>query len=267
MNNLAVSKNVYYLLFERPTMSKSKLKPKPHAKPIITKEAIARFNEVKAKRKDNRIFCYNCKGETRQNFLFEKGELIAPQEIVFFDEKGKRKGNAWTIDGRIWRVSQCQGCERINLNVYMRHSPFEHDVLIHHFPPKDFRPFPMWVTHLSKDFTELFAEIYISLNLGNFRLPLMGARTVLDMFIVEKIGDMGSFKIKLQKLVDEKYISSSARDLLEVALEYGNATIHRGYVPKKEEINSVLDIIENLLRAETLIDETEELKESMPKRK
>jgi hypothetical protein len=240
---------------------------KSRAKQIISNEQVERLNEVDAKRNDNRFFCYKCKTETRQNILFEKGEIIAPNEIVFFDEKGKRKGNAWTIDGRIWKFSQCQGCERMNLNVYERHSPFEHDVLIHHFPFKDFRPFPIWVTHLSKDFTELFSEIYLSLNMGNIRLPLMGARTVLDMFIIGKVGDIGSFKAKLQKLVDEKYISSSARDLLEVALEYGHATIHRGYVPKKEEINSVLDIIENLLRAETLIDETEELKKSIPKRK
>ncbi len=95
----------------------------------------------------------------------------------------------------------------------------------------------------------------------------MGARTLLDMFICEKIGDTGSFKSKIQKLVDENYISKSSRELLEIALEYGHAAIHRNYQPTKDEINGVLDIIENILHTEALKDKTESLKKSVPKKK
>jgi len=232
----------------------------------VDPKAIDRLNEVDNRRKNNKIFCHHCKVETKQTVLFEKGEIITP-EVVLFDEQGKRKESVWTIEARIWKISECMGCEEINLNVYMRHSPFEDDTLIHHFPTKDFRPFPMWITHLNKDFTELLSEIYFSLNAGNIRLPLMGARTLLDMFIVDKIGDTGTFKNKLQKLVDEKYITNSSRELLDLALEYGNATIHRGYQPTKEEINGVLDIIENILHAEALTDKTKELRKSVPKNK
>ena len=105
------------------------------------------------------------------------------------------------------------------------------------------------------------------MNTGSVRLPLMGARTLLDMFIVKKIGDVGSFKMKLQKLVDDKYISTSAKELLEVALEFGHATVHRGYEPSKEEINGVLDIIENILHSEALVDQTKPLKKLIPKKK
>lgn len=234
-------------------------------KPKIDPAALKRLKEVAERRKNNKIFCYQCNGDTKQTFLFEKGELSGPQEIIFFDDKGKRKESAWSIEGRIWKISQCGGCEKINLNVYSRYSPYEDDRLIHHFPTKDFRPFPKWVQHLNKDYLELFCEIYLSLNAGSIRLPLMGARTVLDMFIVEKIGDAGTFKNKLQKLVDDKYISNSNKELLEVALEYGHATIHRGYQPTKDEINGVLDIIENILHSEALKDKTKDLKRTIPK--
>jgi len=232
----------------------------------VDPKAIERIKEVDDRRKNNKTFCHHCKVETKQRVMFEKGEIITP-EVVLFDEHGKRKESVWTIEARIWKISECMGCEKINLNVFMRHSPFEDDVLIHHFPTKDFRPFPIWITHLNKDFTELLSEIYLSLNVGNIRLPLMGARTLLDMFIVDKIGDTGTFKNKLQKLVDEKYISNSSRELLDLALEYGNATIHRGYQPTKEEINGVLDIIENILHSEALTDKTKELRKSVPKKK
>ena len=230
------------------------------------KEAIQRMREVAERRKGSKIYCYQCKNDTKQTVLFEKGEIAEPQEIVFFDENGKRKESVWTIEARIWKFCQCQGCEKTNLNVFMRYSPLEGDVLIHHFPSKAFREFPMWITHLNKDFTELLAEIYVSLNTGNIRLPIMGTRTLLDMFITEKIGDVGTFKNKLQKLVDEKYISNSSKELLEVALEYGHATIHRGYRPNKDEINGVLDILENILHSEVLKDKTKKLKKSIPKR-
>jgi Domain of unknown function (DUF4145) len=225
-----------------------------------------KMQAVAERRAKSKTFCYKCKGETHQKCLFEKGELVPPFEIVAFDEDGKRQGSAWTIEGRIWRLSQCQGCEMINLNVFARCNPSEDDVLIHHFPTKDFRPFPTWATHLKRDYLELVCEIYQSLSIGNIRLPLMGARTLLDMYIVEKIGDIGAFKSKLQKLVDGNFISDSSKDLLEIALEYGHAAIHRNYQPTKEEINGVLDIIENLSHTEALKDKTKDLKRNVPKR-
>jgi hypothetical protein len=234
----------------------------------VDPDMIARARKVQEKRNSNKFFCHYCNVETKQSILFEKGELVFPNEVVIFDEStGKKKQSVWTIEGQIWKISECQGCEKINLNVYRRYGPFEDDVLIHQFPTKDFRPFPKWITHINRDFTELLCEIYLSLNAGSIRLPLMGARTLLDMFICDKIGDAGSFKNKIQKLVDENYISKSSQDLLEIALEYGHAAIHRSYQPTKDEINGVLDIIENLLHTEALTDKTKDLKNSVPKKK
>lgn len=234
---------------------------------LKAKELGKQIEEVQKRRESRRIFCYQCNGETKQEVLFEKSELIPPKELIFFDENGKRQDSGWTIEAQIWKVTECKGCERINLNVYSRTNPAVDDMQIHHFPTKDFRSFPMWSTHLNRNYVELFAEIYHSLNSGSIRLPLMGARTLLDMYIVEKIGDIGTFKQKLEKLVNEKHISESSKELLEIALEFGNATIHRGYVPIKEDLNNVLDIIENILHSEVLSTKSEVFKASAPKRK
>lgn len=231
-----------------------------------SKRMIERAQEVRTKNNNDKIFCYNCKCETKQELLFREAEIIGSKESVSFDENRKRKGSAWIIEGRIWKVFKCKGCEKINLNVFVRYDPVEEDKLIHHFPTKDFRPFPMWATHLSADYLELFAEIYSSLNMGNIRLAIMGARTLLDMFIVEKVTDRGRFQAKLQKLVDEKYITPASRELLEVALEYGHATIHRAFHPTENQVNDIMDIIENILHAEALKDKTKELKENVPKK-
>ena len=55
--------------------------------------------------------------------------------------------------------------------------------------------------------------------------------------------------------------------VLEAALEAGHAAIHRGYVASSKAMNSVIDIVENLLQAmyplETM---AENLCKSTPKR-
>lgn len=231
---------------------------------IYSQKSKTKVSESKVKTET--VFCYHCNRETKQLIAFEKGEIIAPKEIIFFDKDGNRKNNGWTIEYRVWKLLQCQGCEKTNLNVYVREDPRQKDILIHHFPTKDFRPFPNWAQHLNQNYFELFSEIYLSLSAESSRLPLMGARTILDMFIVDKIGDVGSFKVKLKKLVEGNYISETNRELLEVALEYGHATIHRGYVPSKDEINGVFDIIETILHAEALVDKSKNLKKSIPKK-
>lgn len=232
------------------------------------KDMPKKMQEVLERQKNFKPFCFQCKRETKQVTLFSQGEVITdPKEIISYDKEGNRKQSGWIIEGHIWKITQCQGCEKINLNVFSRTDPTQDDLLIHHFPTKDFRPFPMWATHLNKIYVELICEIYLSLNTGNVRLPLMGARTLLDMFIVDKIGDVGTFKQKIERFFEEKYISKSNKELLEIALEYGHATSHRAYTPSKDEINGVLDIVENILKTEALIDKTKELKKSIPKRK
>jgi hypothetical protein len=198
--------------------------------------------------------------------LFNKGELISP-EIITFDKNGERSESIFTIEARIWEITKCKGCEKINLNVYKRVDPKENDILIHRFPLKIERVIPEWVPYLQIGYVELFIEIYDSINNGRVRLAMMGVRTLLDMFIVEKIGDAGTFNSKLDKLVSEKYISNDDKKLLSVALEFGNATIHRGFKPDKEEFNTVFDIIENLVYKKVLTKKSQIIESRIPKRK
>lgn len=215
--------------------------------------------------KEIKIYCYNCSQDTNQDLLFKEGELITP-EIIPFDSNGKRNESIFTIEAQIWKITKCKGCGKINLNVYKRINPNENDILIHRFPLKIKRILPEWITYLKIGYVELFSEIYDSINNERIRFAMMGTRTLLDMFIVEKIGDEGSFKSKLEKLVNERYISDNEKKLLEVALEFGNATIHRGFKPEKDEFNTVLDIVENILQKEVLVEKSLIINKKVPKR-
>ena len=95
---------------------------------------------------------------------------------------------------------------------------------------------------------------------------MIGARTLLDMYIVEKIGDIGTFKTKIDKLLENGVITKAQKDFLSIALEYGNAAAHRGYKADVDEVNKVLDIIETLFREEALKLETSSLKKTIPRK-
>ena len=95
----------------------------------------------------------------------------------------------------------------------------------------------------------------------------MGARTLVDMLMLDKIGDVGSFQHKLEQLEKRGLVGRQNRNFLAVALDAGNAAAHRGYQPKKEQLNHAMDIVENLLQAVYVLEgAAEELKKSMPQR-
>ena len=78
---------------------------------------------------------------------------------------------------------------------------------------------------------------------------MMGARTLVDMVILEKVGDVGTFKDKLKALEKAGYVSSQGREVLYAALDLGSAAAHRGHAPTETEVQSVMDIVENMLQA------------------
>jgi hypothetical protein len=69
------------------------------------------------------------------------------------------------------------------------------------------------------------------------------------MLMVEKVGDVGTFKEKLKKLVESGFLSASTQEVLDAALDAASAAAHRGHFPKATEVNAVMDIVENLLHA------------------
>jgi hypothetical protein len=90
---------------------------------------------------------------------------------------------------------------------------------------------------------------------------------VVDMVLVDHVGDSGGFGEKLKAAERAGVISKKNREVLGVALEAGNAAAHRGNQPNSGDVNAVLDIVENLLQAvyhlESLADR---LKLNTPKR-
>ncbi|RZK48341.1 MAG: DUF4145 domain-containing protein [Pedobacter sp.] len=210
--------------------------------------------------------CFNCDKETNQDILF-KDQEIGPREIIWRNEQGDESQSVWEVVATIWSLSKCRGCEKINFKHIVRNSPERETDQVFHFPRKPIRQVPNWVIKLPMKYVEILQEVYISINERLFILSLTGIRTLLDIYIVDIIGDAGTFKQKLNKLVSDGIITTSKATVLETAIDAGNASAHRGYKPDKETLFQILDIVENLLQSEIVDRNATHIKQKTPQRK
>lgn len=107
---------------------------------------------------------------------------------------------------------------------------------------------PDWYEHLPSSVRSLLDEVYVGLSNDMCALPSMGLRTVIDMVCVDLVGDVGSFGEKLKALRAQGHVSDREKTTLEIAIDVGSASAHRGHNPSVEDINSLLDICEHLLK-------------------
>ena len=112
---------------------------------------------------------------------------------------------------------------------------------------------PDWFGQLPDAPRELLAEIYSALTLDLRALPAMGVRAVIDIVCVGLVGDSGSFERKLDRLREGGHISDTECSILSVAIDAGSASAHRGYVPSRDDLASLLDIVEHMLRAQYVL--------------
>jgi len=112
---------------------------------------------------------------------------------------------------------------------------------------------PDWFGQLPDAPRDLLAEIYSALTLDLRALSAMGVRAVIDIVCVALVGDSGSFERKLDRLREGGHISDTERSILSVAIDAGSASAHRGYVPSRDDLASLLDIVEHMLRAQYVL--------------
>jgi uncharacterized protein YutE (UPF0331/DUF86 family) len=212
-----------------------------------------------------RTHCWYCQKETNHKVLLDEFDTIS-EEIIWRTEEGDESKSAWAVVGSIWLVSKCLGCDKITFKHVYRATPDKEFDQIFHFPKKIVREFPKWTVKLPIKYSGVFYEVYVSIQEGLYILALTGTRILLDLFIVSKIGDDGTFKQKMDKLVLAGIITSSKAKVLKTAIDAANASAHRGYKPDKETLFQILDIVENLLQSEIVDRPIDEIRKKTPSR-
>jgi len=164
-----------------------------------------------------------------------------------------------------YELLQCAGCDTVTL----RHTSIQSEITddegrivptVAYYPPPTFRRPPKWLHGITlpdgdgiaivwlPDFvTRLMREVYTALHGECLSLAAMGVRALLEAVMIDRVGDRGSFQQNLAAFQADGHISPTQRGVLEATLEVGHASIHRGYVPSREDITHVLDMTENII--------------------
>ena len=160
-----------------------------------------------------------------------------------------------------FELLRCAGCDEVRLRKTTLSSlDREEDskVLprVTYYPPSTVRPAPKWLSdllleQLSGDVTSeynLLLEIYAALHNDAPSLAAMGIRAVIETVMVNAVGDEGSFKRNLSTLKSKGLISQLDIDHLMDVLDVGSAAIHRGHIPRLDDVIGALDIAETLVK-------------------
>ncbi len=91
-------------------------------------------------------------------------------------------------------------------------------------------------------------EVYDALHAKALCCATMGARTLVDLALIQVVGDKGNFPSKFSAAVQKGYLAQQHRAVLEAAVEAGNAAAHRGFTPNEQQITNVLEIVEHMLQ-------------------
>ncbi len=167
-----------------------------------------------------------------------------------------------------YTMLECCGCETVTMRQRYFCSEWPRGEFDETFyPPRVSRQLPHWYKKLPKEMRELLEEVYAALHNDNRRLAIMGTRAIVDLYMNDKLGDIGGFTQKLKALVSEGYISQKSKNILGAALGAGDAATHRGYKANPETVKSVIDIVENLIQGYVLDIAAEDIKKVTPIRK
>lgn len=193
---------------------------------------------------ETKAHCNGCLKVTNQTLLYKK-------DVAEFSELGDR----FAID--IYQTLQCKGCEHVTFRlVRLRDeamnedgSPYEHEV---YYPPEKSRQQPEWLGDLITEHDQfpifvLMDEIYSALYDRLNSLASMGIRTLIDMVMVAKVGDCGSFESKLSAFQKSGFIAEKQKDFIINTINTGSASAHRGHRPDTKDLTLLLNIAESLI--------------------
>jgi len=208
-----------------------------------------------------KFHCNVCLQETKHEVLFE-----------YKDDRGGVVQGIPYANHTLWEFIRCRGCESIG--IVSTWFPPTGPPQTSSYPPQVSRRFPDWLNdqtwHIAgskKELRALFIEVYKTLHADSLRLALMGSRTIVDVALTDKLGDVGGFDRKLAEAVKNGWLSQAHRDILHKAVEAGNAAAHRAYRPEPSQMNNVLDIVEHLIQLlYSLVDSAETIAKDTPGR-
>lgn len=185
-------------------------------------------------------FCNGCCRETAHD--------VVETRTVLIDDPAALKSQ-W--EHRVYLVVRCRGCSEYAVREEWRNDEFSLMKVIFH-PPRLWRRAPDWMVYLEREdpnLKELLDEVYSAMNNQQARLLSMGVRSVLDRVMTLILeGDTGGFEQKLEKMVESGHLTEKQRANLDVVIDAGSASTHRGFRPPRALLEEMVIVMDGIVR-------------------
>lgn len=164
-----------------------------------------------------------------------------------------------------WFLLECGGCEQVFVQTISTNSEqyqiiigpdgqshTEADENIEYWPAPTKRSKPAWLSDgtlaLLEDLDPILGELYSALDSDLRTLSAIGIRTAFDTAAaVIGIDPDITFAAKLKELVDRKLVEPVEQSRLEILIDAGSASAHRGWRPTAEDLTTMMDVLEHFL--------------------
>ena len=205
--------------------------------------------------KDIKAHCNKCGQNTRHKLLYECKKRI-DHDLA---------SDVYML--HVYAMLECCGCETITIQLTSTFSEEEGESVTY-YPPSISRRTPNWAKDLPDDQQTLLTEVYTALDADSRRLAMMGARSLIEVALMSKVGDLGTFPAMLDAGEAKGLLGKKSRDVLFAAFDAGSAVFHRGHNFKSSEVNKVIDIVEHLLQTVYILESlAKDIKKKTPQRK
>ncbi len=161
--------------------------------------------------------------------------------------------------GNEYSLIRCAGCDSIHLkhDSWCSEDWDEDGTVIDtvYYPPAISRRRPSWLSDPTGPFffgntgiEKLLEEIYSALQNDSRRLAAIGIRALLELVMIEQVGDSGQIGRNVDKFLAEGHVPKNNQDIFRFQLiEAGHAAMHRGYVPERSDIDVMMQITKSLI--------------------
>lgn len=231
--------------------------------------------------------CWNCENQTPQTRIaYEQFSRV--QEIFGKTDNGKVSEQYYAPIIASHCFYKCRKCDAPNYFVHEFWPPKDntessvqyfwesiessgsckHEMIyaVHHYPTFNKAKYPEWTKDLPEDLMKLIWEVYSAYNMAMPTLCSIGIRTVIDVFAVRKVGDVGGFERKLKRLKEEAVINDAQLEALSAMTDVGSASAHRGFRPEKFQVEASLAALEAIFFFESKKEDFKEWRRAVPSR-
>lgn len=195
-------------------------------------------------------FCNQCVGERNHAILHSEAESGSEHDGSY----------RWSVTNE---TLKCLGCNGVSLRRTTWESPMTDEngnpvPDVAHFPPTMFRRHPTWISDLTLLFLfdddktfikDLMHELYICIQNDCRRSATMAVRALLEHVMIDKVGDQGDFAKNISEFHAKGFISTTQQGFLKTVIEAGHATMHRAFMPSKQDLIALVDIAESVIEA------------------